>query len=188
MRVTFAKITMQKRLTSELGRMSTEEYTSSNKTPIWIILENLRSAHNVGSFFRTADAFGCAGISICGYSARPPHNQLDKVALGSTESVPWLGFDHANQAIAHAKDQGFLVLAIEQVHDALGLEALPSPPSGLALVFGNEVNGVEQATVDACDGAIEIPQFGMKHSLNVSVCGGAVLWEATRRYRFPTGK
>lgn len=182
--VTFAKITMQKRLTSELGRMSTEEYASSTKTPVWIILENLRSAHNVGSFFRTADAFGCAGISICGYSARPPHKQLDKVALGSTESVPWIGFDHATEAIAHAKEQGFFVLAIEQVHDALGLEDLPCPAAGIALVFGNEVDGVDPSTLEACDQAIEIPQFGMKHSLNVSVCGGAVLWEATRRYRF----
>lgn len=175
---------MQKRLTTELGRMSAEEYAEAPKTPVWIILENLRSAHNVGSFFRTADAFGCAGISLCGYCAKPPHKQLDKVALGATESVPWVAYDTAIEAIAAAKAQGLAVYAVEQAHGALSLEALPCPPEGIALVFGNEVDGVEQATVDACDAALEVPQFGMKHSLNVSVCGGAVLWEATRRYRF----
>ena len=175
---------MQKRLTTELGRMSAEEYAEAPKTPVWIILENLRSAHNVGSFFRTADAFGCAGISLCGYCAQPPHKQLDKVALGATESVPWVAYDTAIEAIAAAKAQGLAVYAVEQAHGALSLEALPCPPTGIALVFGNEVDGVEQATVHACDAALEVPQFGMKHSLNVSVCGGAVLWEATRRYRF----
>lgn len=181
--VTFAKITMQKRLTTELGRMSVEEYAASPKTPVWIILENVRSAHNVGSFFRTADAFGCAGISLCGYTARPPHKQVDKVALGATESVPWLGFDDVQEAISRAKATGYLVLGVEQTHGALSLDALPCPPTGIALVFGNEVDGVEASTLRACDAAVEVPQFGMKHSLNVSVCGGAVLWEATRRYR-----
>jgi len=175
---------MQKRLTTELGRMSAEEYAEAPKTPVWIILENLRSAHNVGSFFRTADAFGCAGISLCGYCAIPPHKQLDKVALGATKSVRWNAFDTAIEAIAAVKAKGLQVYAVEQAHGALSLEAMPSPPEGIALVFGNEVDGVEQATVDACDAALEVPQFGMKHSLNVSVCGGAVLWEATRRYRF----
>jgi len=181
--VTFAKITMQKRLTTELGRMTVEEYAASPKTPVWIILENVRSAHNVGSFFRTADAFGCAGISLCGYTAQPPHKQVDKVALGATDSVPWLGFDNALAAIAEAKAAGYLVLGVEQAHGAFSLADMPCPESGIALVFGNEVDGVEADTLAVCDGAVEVPQFGMKHSLNVSFCGGAVLWEATRRYR-----
>ncbi len=164
--------------------MSAGEYAEAPKTPVWIILENLRSAHNVGSFFRTADAFGCAGISLCGYCAKPPHKQLDKVALGATESVTWEAYETAADAIVAARAKGFIVYAVEQAHEALSLEDVPCPPTGIALVFGNEVDGVEQATVDACDAALEVPQFGMKHSLNVSVCGGAVLWEVTRRYRF----
>jgi 23S rRNA (guanosine2251-2'-O)-methyltransferase len=104
--------------------------------------------------------------------------------LGATESVPWVAYPTAIEAIAAAKAQGLAVYAVEQAHGALSLEALPCPTVGIALVFGNEVDGVEQATIDACDAAVEVPQFGMKHSLNVSVCGGTVLWEATRRYRF----
>ena len=179
---------MQKRLTNELDRLSAEDFASAPKTPVWIILENVRSAHNVGSFFRTADAFGCAGISLCGYTAQPPHKQVDKVALGATESVPWKGFTTASEAIEDAKAQGYIVLAIEQAKGAYSLDALPTPPAGIALIFGNEVEGVDQATLDLCDGAIEVPQFGMKHSLNVSVCGGAVLWEATRKYRGLAGE
>ena len=175
---------MKKKTTDELNRSSSNSYSNSLKTPVWIILENLRSAHNIGSFFRTADAFALAGISICGYSARPPHKQLDKVALGATESVDWLGFDNTIDAIKESKKNGYTVFGVEQIHQAYSLENMPCPKNGIALVFGNEVNGIEEKTLALCDGAIEVPQFGIKHSLNVSVCGGSVLWEATRRYRF----
>ncbi|MDG1709741.1 MAG: TrmH family RNA methyltransferase [Schleiferiaceae bacterium] len=175
---------MKKKTTNELNRLSSNSYSNSLKTPVWIILENLRSAHNIGSFFRTADAFGLAGISICGYSARPPHKQLDKVALGATESVEWLGFDNTIDAIMESKKNGYTVFGVEQIHQAYSLENMPCPKNGIALVFGNEVNGIEEETLALCDGAIEVPQFGIKHSLNVSVCGGSVLWEATRKYRF----
>jgi tRNA G18 (ribose-2'-O)-methylase SpoU len=175
---------MKKKKTDELNRHDLKSYLKSNKVPVWIILENIRSAHNVGSFFRTADAFGIEGISLCGYCARPPHTQLDKVALGATESVEWIGFDNGEEAILDAKGKGYLVLAIEQVHEAESLEKIPNPEMGIALVFGNEVSGVDEKTLSSCDGAIEVPQFGIKHSLNVSVCGGAVLWEASKKYRF----
>jgi len=175
---------MKKKTTDELNRLSSNSYSNSLKTPVWIILENIRSAHNIGSFFRTADAFGLAGISICGYSARPPHKQLDKVALGATESVEWLGFDNTIDAIMESKKNGYAVFGVEQIHQAYSLENMPCPKNGIALVFGNEVNGIQEKTLALCDGAIEVPQFGIKHSLNVSVCGGSVLWEATRKYRF----
>jgi len=175
---------MKKKTTDELNRLSSNSYSNSLKTPVWIILENIRSAHNIGSFFRTADAFGLAGISICGYSARPPHKQLDKVAVGATESVEWLGFDNTIDAIMESKKNGYAVFGVEQIHQAYSLENMPCPKNGIALVFGNEVNGIQEKTLALCDGAIEVPQFGIKHSLNVSVCGGSVLWEATRKYRF----
>ena len=175
---------MKKKTTDDLNRLSSNSYSNSLKTPVWIILENIRSAHNIGSFFRTADAFGLAGISICGYSARPPHKQLDKVALGATESVEWLGFDNTIDAIMESKKNGYTVFGVEQIHQAYSLENMPCPKNGIALVFGNEVNGIQEKTLALCDGAIEVPQFGIKHSLNVSVCGGSVLWEATRKYRF----
>jgi|TARA_B110000259_G_C13838313_1_gene331590 tRNA G18 (ribose-2'-O)-methylase SpoU len=175
---------MKKKTTDELNRLSPNSYSNSFKTPVWIILENLRSAHNIGSFFRTADAFGLAGISLCGYCARPPHKQLDKVALGATESVDWLSFDNGIDAIIESKKNGYTVLGVEQIHEAYSLENMPCPKNGIALVFGNEVNGIDEKTLALCDGAVEVPQFGIKHSLNVSVCGGSVLWEATRRYRF----
>ena len=175
---------MKKKTTDELNRLSSNSYSNSLKTPVWIILENIRSAHNIGSFFRTADAFGLAGISICGYSARPPHKQLDNVSLGATESVEWLGFDNTIDAIMESKKNGYTVFGVEQIHQAYSLENMPCPKNGIALVFGNEVNGIQEKTLALCDGAIEVPQFGIKHSLNVSVCGGSVLWEATRKYRF----
>ena len=121
---------MKKKKTDELNRHDLKSYLKSNKVPVWIILENIRSAHNVGSFFRTADAFGLKGISLCGYCARPPHTQLDKVALGATESVEWIGFDNGEEAILDAKEKGYLVLAIEQVHEAESLEKRRSSQIG----------------------------------------------------------
>ncbi len=182
-RLTFANITMRKRLNAELQRLQPADYSQAERPTIWVILENLRSAHNVGSLFRTCDAFGMSGISLCGYCARPPHKQVDKVALGAQLSLPWDGHEDALSAIQAAKDKGLLVLAVEQADEAIQLQDLPCPQGGIALVFGNEVDGVSEMAMAACDGAVEIPQFGTKHSLNVSVCGGAVLWEVARRYR-----
>ena len=176
-----AKITMRKRLTEEIRA---ERFASpSERIPAVALLENLRSAHNVGSFFRTADAFGLSELWLSGYTCRPPHVQLDKVALGATETVPWRGFADAAEAVAAARASGMAVFAVEQTDASVSLAQMPTPPSGILLVFGNEVSGVEPATLALCDGALEVPQFGLKHSLNVSVCGGAVLWEACRRYR-----
>jgi len=146
---------MKKKTTDELNRLSSNSYSNSLKTPVWIILENIRSAHNIGSFFRTADAFGLAGISICGYSARPPHKQLDKVALGATESVEWLGFDNTIDAIMESKKNGYTVFGVEQIHQAYSLENMPCPKNGIALVFGNEVNGIQEKTLALCDGAMK---------------------------------
>ncbi len=176
-----AKITIHKRLTEEIRA---ERIASPNeRIPVVALLENLRSAHNVGSFFRTADAFGLAELWLSGYTCRPPHVQLDKVALGATETVPWRGFPDAATAIAAAREAGMAVYAVEQTDASISLAAMPTPSAGILLVFGNEVSGVESDTLALCDGALEVPQFGLKHSLNVSVCGGAVLWEACRRYR-----
>lgn len=176
-----AKITIRKRLTEEIRA---ERYASpSERIPVVALLENLRSAHNVGSFFRTADAFGIAELWLSGYSCRPPHVQLDKVALGATETVPWRGFSDAAEAVAAARVAGMAIYAVEQTDTSVSLASLPTPTEGILLVFGNEVSGVEHETLALCDGSLEVPQFGLKHSLNVSVCGGAVLWEACRRYR-----
>jgi tRNA G18 (ribose-2'-O)-methylase SpoU len=175
------KITMRKRLTEEIR--AERSASPTDRIPVVALLENLRSAHNVGSFFRTADAFGLAELWLSGYSCRPPHIQLDKVALGATETVPWQGFADAAEAVAAARAAGMAVYAVEQTDASVSLSAMPTPPAGIVLVFGNEVDGVEPATLALCDGALEVPQFGLKHSLNVSVCGGAVLWEACRRYR-----
>lgn len=176
-----AKITMRKRLTEEIR--AERSASPTDLIPVVALLENLRSAHNVGSFFRTADAFGLAELWLSGYSCRPPHIQLDKVALGATETVAWKGFVDAPEAIAAARAAGMAVYAVEQTDTSVSLAAMPTPAAGILLVFGNEVDGVEPATLALCDGALEVPQFGLKHSLNVSVCGGAVLWEACRRYR-----
>ena len=176
-----AKITMRKRLTEEIR--AERAASPTDLIPVVALLENLRSAHNVGSFFRSADAFGLAELWLSGYSCRPPHIQLDKVALGATETVAWKGFADAAEAIAAARAAGMAVYAVEQTDASVSLAAMPTPPAGIVLVFGNEVDGVEPATLALCDGALEVPQFGLKHSLNVSVCGGAVLWEACRRYR-----
>ena len=176
-----AKITMRKRLTDEIH--AERVALPTDRIPVVVLLENLRSAHNVGSFFRSADAFGLSELWLSGYTCRPPHLQLDKVALGSTETVPWRGFESAVEAVAAARAAGMAVYAVEQADSSLSLAEMPCPEAGIVLIFGNEVTGVESQTLALCDGALEVPQYGLKHSLNVSVCGGAVLWEACRRYR-----
>lgn len=165
----------------ELNRKSVEEFKKAGKVPVIVVLENIRSMHNVGSVFRTADAFLLQGIYLCGYTARPPHRDIDKTALGATESVHWKHFPATVDAIQLLKKDGYLIYAAEQAENSVSLQHAAELTSGkLAVVFGNEVTGVDDNTLQQCDGCIEIPQYGMKHSLNISVAAGIVLWELVR--------
>lgn len=162
----------------ELNRKTVEEFKVSQKFPVVAVLENIRSAYNVGSVFRTADAFLIESVVITGYTARPPHKEIAKTALGAQDSVDWQYFENTKLAIEHLKNEGFKVFAVEQAAGSISLENLSEQQfEKLAFIFGNEVNGVEQEIISQCDGCIEIPQFGMKHSLNISVAAGIVLWE-----------
>jgi len=163
----------------ELGRKSVEEFRRSDKFPIIIVLENIRSAYNVGSVFRTADAFLIEAIYIIGYSARPPHKEIRKTALGAEDTVSWKYFKTTAEAIEELRKENYKLYAVEQVKDSVSLEKF-SIDTKFAVVFGNEVTGVEQSTIHLCDGCIEIPQLGMKHSLNIATAAGVVLWELVR--------
>jgi len=166
---------------NELNRKSVKEFKRSEKFHVIVVLENIRSMHNVGSVFRTADAFLIEGIYICGYTAQPPRKEIDKTALGATETVDWKYFSSAKDAIENLKANGYKIFAIEQVDKSISLENVSDLAfEKIAVVFGNEVTGVDVETINLCDGSIEIPQFGMKHSLNISVAAGIVLWEIIR--------
>jgi 23S rRNA (guanosine2251-2'-O)-methyltransferase len=165
----------------ELGRKSVEEFKRSEKIPIIVVLENIRSAYNVGSVFRTADAFLVEGIYIIGYSAKPPHKEIRKTALGAEETVDWKYFKTTAETIDHLRKRDFDVYAVEQAVESLPLHQLQfNQDRKIAVIFGNEVTGVEQSTIHLCDGCIEIPQLGMKHSLNIATAAGVVLWELVR--------
>lgn len=165
----------------ELGRKSVEEFKQSAKTPVIVVLENIRSAYNVGSVFRTSDAFLIEAIYIVGYTSQPPHKEIKKTALGAEESVAWKHFATSAEAIAELRIQGFNVFAAEQAEGSYKLNAIGfEPDEKIAVIFGNEVAGVEQSTIALCDGCIEIPQSGMKHSLNIATAAGVVLWELVR--------
>jgi 23S rRNA (guanosine2251-2'-O)-methyltransferase len=171
---------MRKLSMDELGRKSVEEFRQSEKIPVIAVLENIRSAYNVGSIFRTADAFLLEGIYICGYTAFPPHKEIKKTALGAEDTVTWKHFKTIAEGIAELRYQGFKVYAVEQAVDSWKLGFFASDEEKIAVIFGNEVTGVEQSTIAICDGVIEIPQLGMKHSLNVATAAGVVLWELVR--------
>ena len=172
---------MRKLSMSELGRKSVEEFRQSEKIPIIIVLENIRSAYNVGSVFRTADAFLLQSIYICGYTARPPHKEIRKTALGAEETMSWKYFKKINEAIEELRKEKYRIFAIEQTLNSHLLQQVGFKKNEkLAVVFGNEVTGVEQATIELTDGCIEIPQLGMKHSLNIATAAGVVLWELVR--------
>ncbi len=172
---------MRKLSMAELGRKSVEEFKASEKTPIILILENIRSAYNVGSVFRTSDAFLVQAIYIIGYSAKPPHKEIKKTALGAEETVSWKYFKTSEEAIAESRQDGFNVYAAEQAEGSFKLNAIGfDADEKIAVVFGNEVTGVEQSTIALCDGCLEIPQLGMKHSLNIATAAGVVLWELVR--------
>ena len=172
---------MRKLSMAELGRKSVEEFRQSEKVPIIIILENIRSAYNVGSVFRTADAFLLQSIYICGYTAHPPHKEIKKTALGAEETMSWKYFKKINEAIEELRKEKYRIFAIEQTLNSHQLQRVGFEKNEkLAVVFGNEVTGVEQATIELTDGCIEIPQLGMKHSLNIATAAGVVLWELVR--------
>jgi 23S rRNA (guanosine2251-2'-O)-methyltransferase len=172
---------MRKLGMDELNRKSVNEFRESEKCPFVVVLDNIRSMHNVGSVFRTGDAFLIRAIYLCGYTPRPPHRDIHKTALGATETVAWEYFPSAASAVSALKENGYTVLAVEQVEGSMPLQSLTVQHSGpLAVVFGNEVDGVNEEVLALCDGSVEIPQFGMKHSLNVSVAAGIVLWELVR--------
>lgn len=172
---------MRKLEMDELGRKSVNDFRRSEKMPVVVVLDNIRSMHNVGSVFRTGDAFLIQGIYLCGYTPQPPHRDIHKTALGATETVEWRHYPATADAIHSLKEEGYTVLAVEQTEGSMRLNALSSAcPGPLAIIFGNEVTGVDGAALALCDGGVEIPQWGMKHSLNVSIAAGIVLWELAR--------
>lgn len=172
---------MQKLSMDALNRKTAEQCKRAEKTPVIVVLENVRSAYNVGSVFRTADAFLLESVYLTGYTARPPHKEIKKTALGAEDSVDWKYFSNAVEAISYLKDLGYRVYAVEQATGSLSLEQVEFDiDEKIAVVFGNEVSGVEEATLVLCDGCIEIPQLGMKHSLNIAVAAGVVLWQIIR--------
>jgi tRNA G18 (ribose-2'-O)-methylase SpoU len=169
---------MRKLKLSELNRITVEEFKTSEKTPIIIVLDNVRSLHNIGSIFRTADAFRLESIYLCGITGTPPNKEIHKTALGSTESMDWKYFENTSDAVNSLKENNYSVYAVEQAEGSISLNEFEFPKSGkIALIFGNEVNGVEENIMQHVTGCIEIPQFGIKHSLNISVSVGIVIWE-----------
>ena len=173
---------MRKLLNEELGRPTIEEYAAVEKLPVVVVLDNVRSAQNVGSFFRTADAFGIEHIALCGISSTPPNREIHKTALGSEQSVAWSYYDTTLECVAKLREEGYRIIAVEQIEGSTMLNNFVAESGAkYALVFGNEVEGVDQAVVDVVDSAIEIPQVGIKHSLNVSVSAGVLIWEMFRQ-------
>lgn len=169
---------MKKLKLEELNRLSVDEFKQVDKLNVSIVLDNVRSLHNVGSAFRTADAFRMEKIYLTGITGKPPHREIEKTALGATESVAWEYHDKPETIVAQLKETGYRVVAVEQTTASLPLQSFSMESTQkLCLVFGNEIHGVSDAVIDLCDAAIEIPQAGTKHSLNISVCVGIVLWE-----------
>ena len=174
---------MRKITNQELGRPSAEEFSAMEKLPVVVVLDNVRSAQNVGAFFRTGDAFAIERVALCGITATPPSKDIHKSALGAEMTVAWNHYPSTVEYVNELKAAGYRLLAIEQVEGAVMLDELEvDAGQKYALVVGNEVMGVDQAVVDICDGAIEVPQVGTKHSINVSVCGGVVLWKFFERF------
>jgi 23S rRNA (guanosine2251-2'-O)-methyltransferase len=175
---------MRKLRNEELERKSVEEFHHSEKTPVILLLDNVRSMHNVGSVFRTADAFLVEAIYLCGFTPAPPHREIQKTALGATETVQWKHFISAAAAVAELKKEGWKIFALEQAENSISLSGFfPAKNEKLVLIFGNEVEGVQQELINSCDGVIEIPQYGMKHSLNISVSTGIVMWDISEKMR-----
>jgi len=175
---------MRKLKNSELDRLSVDEYKEIVKTPITVVLDNIRSCNNIGSVFRTSDALLIENVVLCGITATPPNKDIHKTALDAEKSVPWEYFEETEIAVQWLKESGYRVFAVEQVENSISLpDFTPEKDKKLALVFGNEVKGVQQSVIDLCDGAIEIPQYGTKHSFNISVSAGIVLWDLVYKLR-----
>lgn len=173
---------MRKLQNSELGRINAEQFRKSEKSPFVIVLDNVRSHNNIGSVFRTADAFRVEKICLCGITAKPPHRDIRKTALGATESVEWRYHESTTDAVQELKAGGYRIVAVEQAEGSVELQNFTTDSGGkYALIFGHEVNGVDQKVLDLCDECIEIPQFGTKHSFNITVSAGIVLWELNRK-------
>ncbi|MCF8230759.1 MAG: RNA methyltransferase [Bacteroidales bacterium] len=169
---------MRKLENRELNRLSVEEFKKKPKNPVVIVLENIRSANNVGSTFRTADAFLAASIHICGITPYPPNRDIQKTAIGATQTVSWRYFSSAYESLKTLREQSYSIFAVEQCEESKSLSDFQVTSSqNTAFIFGNEVSGVSQEIIDMCDGCLEIPQWGTKHSLNISVSVGVVLWE-----------
>ena len=171
----------RKKTMDELNRLSTEEMQNTQKQPVIVVLDDIRSMHNVGSAFRTCDAFAIEHLYLCGYTPQPPHRDIHKTALGATETVSWQYFADTKSAVQQAKEMGYSIVAVEQAHDSTQLQDYKiKEGEKVAFVFGNEVNGVNDEILELADCCVEIPQYGSKHSLNISVSLGVVLWEVKR--------
>lgn len=170
---------------NELNRISAEEFKRVEKLPLVVVLDNVRSLHNIGSVFRTSDAFRVERIYLCGITATPPHPEMHKTALGAEFTVDWTYVNNAVEAVENLRREGYTVYSVEQAEGSIMLEDLTLDPAGkYAVVMGNEVKGVQQEVIDASDGCIEIPQYGTKHSLNVSVTAGIVIWDLFKKLKF----
>jgi 23S rRNA (guanosine2251-2'-O)-methyltransferase len=176
---------MRKLLNKELERKSIDEFRKSEKSPFIIVLDNVRSQSNIGSIFRTSDAFLTEAIYLCGITARPPHREIQKTALGATESVAWKYYQKTSDAVEELKKSGYLILGIEQAEGSIELQNMRiEKDRKYALIFGNEIDGVDQEIINICDHCIEIPQFGTKHSFNIAISVGIVLWELNKKLSF----
>ncbi|ODS78559.1 MAG: RNA methyltransferase [Cytophagaceae bacterium SCN 52-12] len=174
---------MKKLILDDLNRLSVEEFKKAEKFPLVVILDNIRSMNNVGSFFRTCDAFRIEKLYLCGYTPCPPHREIARSALGAEQSVEWEHAENTSQLAGRLKQEGYRVVAIEQAEGSLALDTFTwDGATRLAIVFGNEVNGVDEEVMKVADGCIEITQYGTKHSLNVAVTGGIVIWKLTNAY------
>jgi tRNA G18 (ribose-2'-O)-methylase SpoU len=173
---------MKKLKLEELGRISIPDFKEAKKIPVLVVLDNIRSLHNVGSAFRTADAFRIEKIYLTGITGTPPHREIQKTALGATESVAWEYYESCSQAVRKLKDEGFTIIAVEQTTESVPLQDFaPLAGKKYALVFGNEIHGVSEEVIAEAHAALEIPQTGTKHSLNISVCVGIVIWDMFRK-------
>ncbi|MEJ6980257.1 RNA methyltransferase [Pedobacter sp. P351] len=169
---------MMKLKLDELNRVSVDEFKAQQKLPIVVILDSVRSLHNVGSIFRTSDGFAVEQLILCGITGQPPHREIEKTALGATQSIDWIYYENIGDAINELREKGYQIIAIEQAKNSISLnDYKPLPDKKYALIFGNEVNGVSDEAMQLIDSCIEIPQFGTKHSFNIVVSAGIVLWD-----------
>lgn len=176
---------MRKLKNSELSRKTISEYKGAKKSPIVIVLDNVRSLNNIGSVFRTGDCLLAERVVLCGISATPPHRDIHKTALGATESVDWVYYEKCVDAIVDLKKEGYIIIGIEQVEGAIQLQDFdPVNDKKYAIIFGHEVKGISQEIIDRCDLCLEIPQYGTKHSFNISVSAGIVIWDIFRKLNF----